>query len=149
LGGWSVLGIVGRRSGQPVNVLSGRDFVGNGRTEAQRPDIIAGVNPYVREDLVWLNKSAFDLVAPQAQRRFGNLGYNALRGPSAFTFDAALHKQFQIHERQHLTFRFEMFNALNHPVMGDPINTITNPTFGLIQSASGGRNIQLALKYTF
>lgn len=149
LGGWSVQGIIGRRSGQPINVLSGRDFVGNGRVEAQRPDIIARVNPYVREDLVWLNRAAFDLVAPLAQRRFGNLGYNALRGPSAFTFDSALHKRFQIREKQYFTFRFEMFNALNHPVMGDPNNTVSNPTFGSIQSASGGRNIQLALKYTF
>ena len=149
LGGWSIQGILGRRSGQPVNVLSGRDFVGNGRTEAQRPDVISGVNPYIKDGLVWFNRAAFDIATPQAQRRFGNLGYNALRGPSAFTLDAGLHKQFQITERQRVTFRFEMFNAFNHAVMGDPNNTVSNPSFGLIQTAGGGRNIQLALKYMF
>jgi hypothetical protein len=149
LGGWSVQGIVGMRSGQPINVMAGVDLVGNGRVEAQRPDIIAGGNPYIRDGLTWLNRAAFNTATPQSQRRFGNLGYNALRGPAAFTFDAALHKHFQISEGQRITFRFEMFNALNHPVTNDPNATFSNPNFGLIQSAGPGRNIQLALKYAF
>jgi len=42
-----------------------------------------------------------------------------------------------------------MFNALNHKVLGNPNTTVTNTNFGKITSASGGRNIQLALKYRF
>jgi hypothetical protein len=149
LGGWSIQGITSLRAGQPINAMAGVDLVGNGRVEAQRPDLIPGVNPYIREDLVWLNRAAFDLVAPRAERRFGGLGYNALRGPRAFTFDAALHKHFPIREGQRVTFRFELFNAFNHPVMSDPNNNFSNPNFGVIQSTGPGRNIQLALKYTF
>jgi hypothetical protein len=42
-----------------------------------------------------------------------------------------------------------MFNALNHKILNNPVSVVTNPNFGQITGASGGRNIQLALKYNF
>jgi len=42
----------------------------------------------------WLNAAAFSLNAVRREKRYGNLGYNALIGPSAFTIDAGLHKSF-------------------------------------------------------
>jgi len=151
LGDWTLQGILSRRSGLPMNITSGRDAVGNGRVAGQRPDYVAGANPYVKDraGLVWLTPTAFDVNTPVAQRRFGNLGANALRGLSAFTFDASLHKQLAIHERHRVTFRAEFFNALNHAVLSNPNTALNNPNFGRILSASGGRNIQLALKYAF
>jgi outer membrane receptor protein involved in Fe transport len=151
LGGWTFQGILGQRSGLPLNIVSGVDSYGNGRSSGQRPDILAGVDPYKKDSsaLTWLNPAAFDNRTPVAQKRFGNLGYNALRGPSGFSYDAALHKEFAIREAHRLGFRFEMFNALNHKVLGNPNTTVTNTNFGKITSASGGRNIQLALKYRF
>lgn len=151
LEGWTVQGIPVWRSGLPVNVLAGIQLVQNGRVAGQRPDYVWGVNPYVRDAkaLIWLNRAAFDNNAPRAQGRFGNLGYNVLRSPSGFSFDAGVHKQFAVAEGRRITFRFEMFNALNHKILGGPVATLSNPNFGLIQTASGGRNIQLALKYNF
>lgn len=151
LSGWNAQSITSWRSGLPFNVTAGTQLVQNGRVDGQRPDYVGGTDPYNRNSstLTWLNRGAFDNAVPLAQRRFGNLGYNALRGPSGFTFDAALHKQFQVREGQRITFRFEMFNALNHKVLGNPVAALTNPNFGLITGASGGRNIQLALKYNF
>jgi hypothetical protein len=151
LAGWTAQSITSWRSGLPINVTAGTLLFPNGRVDGQRPDYVDGVDPYIRNSsaLTWLNRAAFDNTAPQAQRRFGNLGYNALLGPSGFTFDAALHKQFQVWEGHRLTFRFEMFNALNHKILSNPVAVLTNPNFGLIQGASGGRNIQLALKYMF
>ncbi|MFO0283024.1 MAG: hypothetical protein ACK532_14025, partial [Acidobacteriota bacterium] len=99
--------------------------------------------------LTWLNRASFDNTAPLRERRFGNLGYNALRGPSGLTLDAALHKQFLLREGQRITFRLELFNAMNHKVLANPVANLSNPNFGLITGASGGRNIQLALKYNF
>jgi outer membrane receptor protein involved in Fe transport len=149
--GWQLQGILGLRSGFPVNVTSGRDTFGNGRVAGQRPDILSGITQYVRDSnaLIWLNTAAFDAATPAAQRRFGNLGYNALRSPGAFSYDAALHKQFSITDRQRVTFRFELFNAFNHRNLGGPTASVTNPNFGRILGASEGRNIQLALKYQF
>jgi hypothetical protein len=151
IGGWSLQGIMGWRSGLPVNVTSGIDFVGNRRVAGQRPDYVSGVDPYVIDTnaLTWLNPSAFSNAIPQAQRRFGTLGFNALRGPNAFTYDAAIHKQFYLTERQRIQFRLEMFNALNHVVFNNPDGNRAGPNFGRILGGSGGRNLQLALKYAF
>jgi len=151
LHGWNLQGITAKRSARPLNVVAGTDLVGNAYVDGQRPDIIGGVNPYVRNtnSLVWLNPAAFSTVIPRRERRYGNLGYNALRGPSAFTFDAALHKSFPVREGHRMNFRFEMFNALNHKVLNEPNANASNPNFGQILGASGGRNIQLALKYAF
>lgn len=151
LGGWAFQGIITWRSGLPSDVVAGRDLVGSGRSTANRPDLVLGVDPYLKDTnaLTWLNPAAFDVATPAAQKRFGSLGYNALRGPSGFTYDAALHKTFAITERQRLNFRFELFNALNHKVLGNPVSNRSNANFGKIQSASGGRNIQFALKYVF
>ena len=48
-----------------------------------------------------------------------------------------------------LVFRLELFNAMNHKILDAPVGNASNPSFGRIISASGGRNIQLALKYLF
>ncbi len=147
--GWTVQGIIEARSGMPFNALAGRDLVGNGQPGGQRPDVHG--NPYLRDaaSLRWLSPSSFDVTAPARERRFGNIGFNALRGPSGFTYDFASHKQFLIRERHSLNFRFEAFNILNHKVLSSPNATVGNPNFGNILGASGGRNIQFALKYLF
>ncbi len=151
LAGWSFQGIITWRSGLPLDITAGDDLLEDGRSAANRPDLVLGVNPYVKDTdaLTWLNPAAFDAKTPDAQNRYGTLGYNVFRGPSAFTYDAALHKTFALTERQRLNFRFEMFNALNHKVLNNPVTNVSSPNFGKIQTASGGRNIQFALKYLF
>jgi outer membrane receptor protein involved in Fe transport len=151
LGRWTIQGIMTWRSGLPVNVTSGIDLVGNRRATGQRPDLVPGIDPYVRDDggLTWLNPAAFDVSAPRAERRFGTLRYNALRGPSAFTYDFALHKQITAWADHRLAVRLEAFNVLNHKVLSNPNGNLSSPTFGQITSASGGRNVQIGIKYFF
>jgi hypothetical protein len=112
---------------------------------------VPGVNPYVENGsaLQWLNPAAFDSKTPAAQLRYGNLSYNALRGPSRFGLDFALHKTFDVRRGQAVTFRVEAFNVLNHPQFNLPDSRLSSPTFGQITSAGDGRNVQLALKYAF
>jgi len=151
LGGWTVQGIATWRSGLPVNVTSGVDLVGNRRATGQRPDLVPGVDPYVRDvgGLRWLNPAAFNVNTPRAQGRFGNLPYNALRGPAAFTYDFALHKQINSWDGHRLALRLEAFNVLNHKTLANPNGNLSSPTFGQITSASGGRNVQVGIKYYF
>jgi hypothetical protein len=155
LAGWNLEGIQSARSGEPINVFAGVDIVGNQNpNNGDRPDLVPGVNQYLRGQksalgVGWLNPAAFDNNAPMLAHRFGNLGYNTERGPSALTFDFAVHKTFNITERQAVTFRAEAFNLLNHEVFNLPVNTLASPTFGQIQGGSDGRNVQLALKYRF
>jgi hypothetical protein len=151
LSGWNIQAIQSERSGLPLNVLAGVDEAGISTAGYQRPDVVPGVAQYVRNwsTLQWLNRAAFDTSTPLAQSRYGNLGFNALRGPSRFGLDFALHKTFAIREGHTLTIRAEAFNVLNHTIFNLPVNSVSNPLFGFITSAGDGRNVQLALKYQF
>ena len=151
LGGWTFRSIIGDRSGIPINITSGSDFVGNGRSAGQRPDVVAGINPYVENHntLTWLTASAFSTAALKAQKKFGNLGFYALTGPSAFTMDSGLHKSIMLNEKQRLTIRLEAFNPLNHTLLNNPNTTLNSANFGLITSAQSPRLFQVALKYAF
>ena len=151
IGGWTIQGIMSWRSGLPINVTAGRDLVGNRRITGQRPDLVPGVDPYIRDanGLVWLNRAAFDVTTPAAQKRFGTLDYNPFRGPSAFTYDLALHKRFNVTGDHRVTLRLEAFNVFNHPVLSNPVTDLSNTNFGNITGASGGRNVQLGIKYAF
>lgn len=48
-----------------------------------------------------------------------------------------------------LTLRLEAFNVLNTKNLANPDANLSSPTFGQINSASGGRNVQIGLKYAF
>lgn len=151
IGGWSLEGIIGASTGPALNIVTGEDAVGTGRSNGQRPDAVPGISAYANgaNRLQFLNSAAFDTATPIAQKRYGNLGYDTVFGPGAFTWDASIHKTWKIHENQNLTFRFEMFNMLNHVVLGSPDTTTTSPTFGQITTGSDGRELQFALRYTF
>jgi outer membrane receptor protein involved in Fe transport len=150
-GGWTLRSIIGWRSGLPLNVTSGSDFVGNGRSSGQRPDAVVDTDSYApdHDTQMWLNPAAFSVVAVKAQKRFGNLGYNALVGPSAFSMDAGLHKTFTVREAQKVTLRLESFNTLNHTVFNNPTATLNNANFGRSLSARAPRAYQVAVKYVF
>ena len=51
---------------------------------------------------------------------FGDTGKGIMRGPSYNNTDVSLSKNWKILERYHLQFRWEMFNALNHPNFANP-----------------------------
>lgn len=151
-GGWTVQGIMGYRSGFPLNVVTGRDNVGNGRPDGQRPDAVPGQSPYLhsQDRLLVLNRAAFDFDTVRTQRRFGNLGYNTVVGPGAFTWDASVNKWFTVTEGHRINFRFEMFNWMNHTVLSNPVTNGSAANFGQITSvAVDPRNIQFGLKYLF
>jgi hypothetical protein len=152
LKGWTSQGILSWRSGLPLNVTAGIDEVGNGLPTPQRPDLVPGVSPYVNNinSLRWLNPAAFNSATPLAQKRFGNLGYDALLGPTAFNLDASLHKAFAITEKSRISLRAEFFNLDNHTAFGNPNAVLTNANFGrILGTATGARAIQFALKYQF
>jgi hypothetical protein len=151
LGGWQLSGLIRLASGNPFNILSGRDnsltAVGN-----DRPDVIG--DPFLsadrsRQDVTaqYFNTSAFRANATGA---FGNFGRNVIVGPGLANVDAGLFKSIPIWKESHrLQFRSEFFNLLNRPNFGNPTNSLISPSFGRILSAQPARQIQLALKYLF
>jgi hypothetical protein len=147
---WSIAGSWNARTGLPLNVLidraneiyyspstqryyspSSSDLPSDARYVANapysletigayRPDIVPGVNSYVKDQSsrLWLNPAAF--ATPEAGM-FGNLGRNALRGPGFSQIDAQISRKFKRGESKHFELRAEVFNLLNHA-------NFTNPT---------------------
>ena len=145
LGGWTTAGIISARSGRP----GGLAVQGNPSNSSTftRPNVVSGQTWYLPSDersmAGWFNTAAFE--APP-QYTYGNAGRNIIILPGAWNFDAAVYKKFRLMERLNLQFRFEAFNAFNHPNWGDPNLALGNKAFGTIGSASAPRNLQLGLK---
>jgi hypothetical protein len=103
-----------------VNVPGGGAF-----RNVRRPDVVAGVNPYLKggDKRFYLNPAAFAMPAPGT---FGNLARGALHGPSLAQFDLALHKRFQVSERFNLHFRSEIYNLFNRANFANPPALLNN-----------------------
>ncbi len=138
-GAWEVSGIGTLQSGYPFSIWGGNGGDSSGSLQwGDRADSVAGQSYGVHQGAKaqWLthyfNTAAF---APNQPGTFGNTGRNILKGPGMNTWDISLMKNFHvIQERYNLQFRWEMFNAFNHPNFGMPDNTVTDPNFGQITS---------------
>ena len=56
--------------------------------------------------------------------RFGNTGYNILRGPGLFNWDFGLTREFTLSGDFKLQLRMESFNFTNTPHLGLPDNNV-------------------------
>jgi hypothetical protein len=135
LGGWQLSGITRIANGLPINVIqpSGVSVAGNLVTTAkvaQRPNLVGDPYSHTGDGKQYLNYAAFRAPAPGT---YGNLGYNALRGPLFNNWDAAVQKNFAIHEQIGLEFRAEMFNVPNH-LSPFVIGSTTSATLGSQQA---------------
>lgn len=137
LGGWQLSGITRIASGLPINVVqpSGLSVAGNLVTTAnvaQRPNLVGDPYSHTGDGKQYLNPAAFRAPAPGT---YGNLGYDAIRGPLFNNWDVALQKNIAIHEQIGMEFRAEMFNVPNHLspfVIGG--STTNSPALGAQQA---------------
>jgi len=126
-----------------INVPGG----GNSRNR-RRPDLVPGVDPYLHGGSLsgavpWLNPAAFAVPQPGT---YGNLGRNALRGPSMNQWDLTLSKKFPFRENGNVEFRAEGYNILNHAVFQIPNYATVSGGFARLADATGG--VQPGLPYT-
>jgi len=94
---------------------------------------------------------------------YGYTGRNTFRGPFQMRFDMSLGKTFDIRERYHLRFNFDVFNVFNNPDFDTPNNDVdffpnySGPpsippvgSLGIIQHTIGSsRFLQLSMHLTF
>ena len=176
LGGWEVSPIITWQSGTPFSVGAGNSNVAFGELNkgdgcflgcsADRANRVPGVPLKVRQGgrsnwtKQYFNTAAF---TTRHDGTFGNSGRNLMQGPPSFNVDSSLMKNWSILERYKLQFRFELFNATNHPVMTNPDASPPSGTAGgdgcagEINCGNGGlggtsnttRIGQAALKLTF
>ena len=103
-----------------------------------------------------VERPAFDITAydwprnpahPRQPPRFGNAGQNFLRGNSLHLWDLGLSKRIAVTESMTLEFRFESFNAANHPNFSGPRNDPDANRFGRsISTSTNPRELQFGLK---
>jgi hypothetical protein len=168
---WQLAPMITYRTGTPFTVLTGADtsLVGSTTSYKDRPNqigdpfsgscTIGTVTYAVGDRHCYFNPSAYavpTVIASSAYNGtmvfgpYGNTARNSLYGPGAFKFDAAVSRKFKVMEGKDLTLRFETFNLLNHPVLGNPNASLNSSNKGQIQSQIGdGRTFQGAVKFTF
>ena len=152
---WQIAPIIRATSGAPFNVTSGQDFsltaLGNDRPNYLGGNIYLHTHPNSSLGGV-TNPNSLDVTrfAENANGTWGNSPRNGFVGPKFFNIDAALSRNFPLHERLALTLRLEAFNAFNHPNFGNPAANVFSPTtFGRVSSAQPARVFQGAVKLTF
>ena len=158
--GWKLSGITRFSTGFPVtlvnngdNSLLGTNPNGVNNSGIDLPDYNGGAlqlsrNPRTN-DQNYFDAGNFSMNALGtpgiAKRRF-------FYGPGSSNFDMALAKNFPFTEFKNLMFRLETFNLFNHAQFFGPASVdgdIGSSTFGKVISASPGRVLQAALKFSF
>ena len=95
----------------------------------------------------WFNPAAF--TAGPAYT-WGTVGRDSLNGPALFNLDCSISRKFTIREHKELSFRWELFNTLNHPQFGLPAATAGVGGAGTITSTQRpNRQMQVALRLVF
>jgi hypothetical protein len=150
VGGWQVGGILTLSDGAPTNVAAiGDTFAVGGLGNIPHATGISPIPPNRSADNFW-NVTAFDATNPNLSYLAGNAGRNVLFKPGTRLLDASLHRNIRIREGHTLQFRWESFNATNHPNWNQPSTDPRNAvTFGKVTSARTMREMQFALKYVF
>jgi hypothetical protein len=120
-GGWQVNALYSIASGQPFTISSSTTSLnapGNPQIadEIKTPTILGGVganNPY------------FDVTgfAPVTAARFGNAGFNTLRGPGVSTLDTSFFRTVSMNSRVRMQVRLEVFNLTNRANFANPSGT--------------------------
>jgi hypothetical protein len=166
--GWGVDSTVTLQSGQPftLNYNCEDDYSGGGDCY-DRPDVVGPIVYHKNDPRNFLDLSSFAMpctvsVTPTSYsgfagdcipgtRHYGNLGRNALDGPTYKQWDVAIYKNTNITERLQLQLRAEFFNILNHPNFSNPVlpSFIADPAAninsacgcGFVPNANGTREV--------
>jgi hypothetical protein len=160
VGGWGIRGISTLQGGFPYDptMSLARTNICESACTA-RPDQIRNANlpKSVRTrnglssdpTVAYWDYDAF-VLPPVTAPRIGNAGRGVLRGPGVNNWDLGIFKNVAITERLRLEFRYEMFNAWNHPQFNSPSTDLEDrTTFGKLTSAHDPRISQFVLKVSF
>jgi hypothetical protein len=152
-GGWEISGIWTIQSGFPLawgNVI----YYGN------PADIQRSLGE--RSPEAWFNVANFETASAKQllsnQVRTWPFRFSNLRGPRQNNMDVALIKQTHITEGKSIEFRAEALNLANHPLLPNPLMTVTTAQsvkdtgFGQISASTMlnyARRLQLTLRFVF
>jgi hypothetical protein len=160
--GWQLNSLFTFHGGTPLNILAGTNRSGTGENRDRvdlMSDPFAGFSSAIPGSLAiqYFNKAAF---ANPATGTFGNIGRNAIYGPSFGSVDFSVFKKMSITERIVAEFRVEIFNLFNRTNYANPNTTFSSSSFGQISATRNGgsapglgfgepRNTQIGLRLVF
>lgn len=149
-GGWSATGAFSWNTGFPLALTStGNSGVGSAvlRPNSTGKSANLGGSPQSRLNR-YFDTAQFTVPPPFT---FGNVARTLpdVRGPSRLNYNLAVQKSFPVRERFSVLFRAEAFNLTNTPYFLTPGESLGSPAFGVINSASGERQVQFSLKVLF
>ncbi|HXD20005.1 MAG TPA: carboxypeptidase regulatory-like domain-containing protein [Vicinamibacterales bacterium] len=153
---WRASGILNARSGDRLNITTGRDIaltgIGITGNNQQRPNQVS-TDYYKKTLATWFNAAAFAQPDPGT---LGNLKRNAVVGPAYWNVDLALSRLIPLGSTRRMELRLESFNLLNHFNWGNPVTNFNVGTFGRITTMAGPNNgrdapriMQFGVKYDF
>ncbi|MGO8759170.1 MAG: carboxypeptidase regulatory-like domain-containing protein [Terracidiphilus sp.] len=165
VGGWQLSGIMTWQKGSPFSIGQWDTDPGVGMWN-NRADFVSGVSPAMGKGSHWdwvnpskgyFNTAAFTLPVSCADKTpgwcgFGDTSKNAYWGPGVFGINASIMKNWTLMEGKTFQFRWDAFNATNHPNFSGPSSTVNQAagTFGVISGTNGNpRVFQGALRLTF
>ena len=158
--GWGIDSAATLQSGQPftLNYNFEDDYSGGG-DGFDRPDVVGPITYNKRNPYNFLQLSSFAMPCTSAvtldtysgfasdcqpgTRHYGNLGRNALVGPTFKQWDLAIYKDTVLTERVTMQLRADFFNVLNHPNFSNPVlpsfiaDPASNPISPLFQYPDG------------
>jgi hypothetical protein len=152
LAGWSVYALVTAESGLPFTPELATNNLSNGGFQLPHRRGDGALPASQRSYLHWFNtnitpgdpSAAFQM--PDLYK-FGDSGFNILRGPGLATLDAALTRSVRLKERAKLVIRGEAYNLLNRVNFALPNRILGLANSGAIDhTATTARRMQMAVR---
>jgi hypothetical protein len=154
-GGWSIGAFYTLDAGRPLAVSSPNNTSSFGGGTGERPNA-TGISaalpggPQICNNCEYFNTAAFTQTPSYA---FGNVSRYLpdVNNPTSYNVDTQFEKSTQIREGVHLTFRAELFNALNTVDFSGPTTSLTSSTFGkiILSQSNSPRQVQFSLRLKF
>jgi hypothetical protein len=164
VGGWQLSSIITAQKGSPFSIGQWGTDPGVGMWY-NRADSVPGVAANMGNGNHWdwvnpakgyFNEAAFALPTSCADKTpgwcgFGDTAKNAYFGPGVFGINSSIMKDWTLREGKTFQFRWDAFNATNHPNFSGPASTVNQGagTFGIITGVNSPRVFQGALRLTF
>jgi hypothetical protein len=164
MGGWQLNTLSTFQTGTPVRVTSDGGSLRLPGSTQRADQVKAEVTKLggIGQGRPYFDPFSFERVL---EPRFGNAGFNSLRGPSFFNSDLGLFRNIRIKEKFNAQFRAEYFNWTNTPKFANPSSAVNNRVtnadgstrgfFEVLGTQSGGREpngdriLRLGLKLQF
>jgi hypothetical protein len=124
-GGWQVNAIFSAYSGLPFSVTAAGTSLNlpNSTQMADKVKADVQILGNVGAGTSWFDPLAFRAVT---EPRFGNAGYNTMRGPGFANLDFSVQRQFSLGNRLTLQARAEIFNLTNTAHFANPNANVSN-----------------------